>query len=631
MQAVSGDYLTAIVAPVRQIKQTVNIDFMNNQMLLGTIEVTANEGDPEAAPAAAVADGKDVIHYLYALADPFDESDLLHRARMYPSDTLFPLPDGIIWFGQNLSDDSNEISDSLFITYYTSMTINSVRWVGDDWLGRPVDFWISYVHITENGPESDYIAKVTGWDKASWSISLDTPITVDYLIFSFFKMNLPRTSAKLVEFEGSFSMDATVRVGQWEIIEERNADSQTAPLGNASSNQITLELDNTDNLFYRKSGSLYAPYLVANRRIKVQCGVVLESGDPELVPVGTFYTVSWNADLASPTARVVAWDRSKLMKETNFASSDIYFNQTVSELVKMLCFAFDLTNDDMVIDDTTDVIPYAWFEDDSYWNHLIALAEAEGGQIYFDEQDRLVFENRSHLADHSTPVASLADDDTIIGVIEGWDQSKMRNDIQVTPKALQPDVVAHICNLNDVLTVPASGTLVLTLNFSNSPCINVQTPVITGGVDISITGWTAYAWGGILTLANSAGADETVTAITVDGQPLKESGGIEGHAEDAILIQLNGRRTYPIESRLIQSQAHAQALAEALLPVLSNPGAQITVASRGRPELQLADALATAVDRMGIAQNYWLLRNRMTYDGGLAAELTLQEIVEMES
>lgn len=623
MQAVSADYLTAIMAPVRKTVQSVMIQFVDNRIIGTTIVVTADEGDAAAAPKGCVVDGKTFVLNENALADPFDETDSLGRARMFPADDLYPLADGIIWFGDTLSGDNRSISggEALVLTYFQATNIYNVRWSGDDWLGRPEDFTVEYW----TGSAWALIESVTGWANADWSKTLLAPITTTKLRITVTKMNLPQTSAKLMEFEAGLELDATDLVAQWEILQERSTDNMTNPLGNASSNQITLEMSNIDNLFYRHGGSIYTPYLVANRRITVRCGVRLADESDELVQVGTFYTIGWDADLDSPTVRVTAWCRSKLLKENDFASSTVYTGQTISQLVKILALDFDLTDEEMVIDDTIDVIPYAWFNKASYWSHLTALAAAEGGQVYFDELDRLVFESRSHLADHAMPVATLADTDAVIGVREGWEQSRMRNDVRVEPKALQPAASQGICNLTDTLTVPANSTLAVTLFFSSSPCVSVQTPVITGGAHISIQSWTVFAWGGTLTLANSAGADETVTAVTVNGQPLEESGGYEGAAEDVNLILLNGRRTYQVESRFIQSRVHAQALADGLLPALKNPGAEISVQSRGRPELQLADTVTVNVERMGIADDYQILRSRLVYDGGLAGELTLLE------
>jgi hypothetical protein len=623
MQVVSAAYLTAIVAPVRKVVQSVVIKFVDNRIIGTTIVVTAGEGDVDAAPKGCVVDGKTIVLAENALADPFDETDALGRARMYPADDLYPLADGIIWFGDTLSGDDRSISggEPLILTYFSATNIYNVSWSGDEWLGRPEDFAIDYW----NGSTWVSIDSVTGWASAAWSKTLVSPITTTKLRITVTKLNLPQTSAKLIEFEGGLSLDATGLVAQWEILQERSTDNMTNPLGNASSNQITLEISNIDNLFFRHGSSIYAPYLVANRRITVQCGVHLADESDELVQVGTFYTIGWDADLDSPTVRVTAWCRSKLLKEVDFAASIVYTGQTISQLVKILALDFGLLDAEMAVDDTSDVIPYAWFNKASYWSHLTALAAAEGGQVYFDELDRLVFENRSHLADHAAPVATLADTDAVIGVREGWEQSRMRNDIRVTPKALATAASQQICNLTDTLTVPASSTLVVTLFFSASPCVNVQTPAITGGAHVTVNAWTAFAWGGILTLANSAAADETVTAVTVIGQPLEESGGYEGTAEDGNLILLNGRRTYLVESRLIQSRDHAQALADGLLPALKDPGAEIGVRSRGRPELQLADTVTVNVGRMGIADNYQILRSRLVYDGGLAGELTLLE------
>ena len=109
MQSVSAGYLTAINARARTIAHQVKITFVDNSILGSLITITADEGDASPAPKSSVADGYDAINEQYALADPFDETDPSDRERMYPADDLYPLPDGIIWFGDTLSDNAGAV------------------------------------------------------------------------------------------------------------------------------------------------------------------------------------------------------------------------------------------------------------------------------------------------------------------------------------------------------------------------------------------------------------------------------------------------------------------------------------------------------------------------------------------
>jgi hypothetical protein len=284
----------------------------------------------------------------------------------------------------------------------------------------------------------------------------------------------------------------------------------------------------------------------------------------------------------------------------------------------------------MVIDLAADeVVNYAWFVPASYWSHLRDLAVAAGGVVYFDEENRLIFESLNFLAGKLTSVATLTDLESIFNTSESWEQDNMRNHVVVPVRPLTPDTEQEIYRLTETISVPAGGSKGLTLFFNKSPCINVQTPVVAGGAHVSISSWTAYAWGGYLVLANSGGAAENATIISVDGQPLIELGGVEAESENATLVLLNGRRTYRVPNeaaRFIQSLSTAEALAPDLLAALQDPSSARVVRMRGRPELQLGDRCTFQNTRLSLEGDYWLTRIRLNYSGGLDMDATILEV-----
>jgi hypothetical protein len=242
-----------------------------------------------------------------------------------------------------------------------------------------------------------------------WEYELAAPVQAEQLRMTVSAIDAQKGTLRISEFGGGWPKDFSGsgpggnRVVGWEIVKERTTESeQSAPLGNSSSNVLTLQLDNTDGVFYRGSGSEYAPYLKANRPITVSAGLLLPDGTEELLSQGTFYSVARDTDQENSTATVTAWDKSKLMKEKYFSSSDIYEDNTISDLAEVLCAAFGLAVGEYEIDETTDVIPYSYFTNKSYWEHLVDLAVAEGGAVYFNEDNVLIFENRTHLSGGSS-------------------------------------------------------------------------------------------------------------------------------------------------------------------------------------------------------------------------------------
>lgn len=562
----------------------------------------------------------------------------------FPSDHLFPVPEGLIWESEGISGETPsgetrpqyafDTPEVLTLDYGHDVNLTKVTWVSEENQNCfPSNFTIEYydgANWADIGcGEVDRPALTIG--DMRWEYELAENIQTSSIRMTVNAIEAPKRSLKLSEFGAGFPVDVSAgnedRVIRWEILKELTSEANTSsPMGNASSNSLALELDNTDGAFFRGSGSDFVPYLKANRMVQVLCGLVLEDGTTELLPQGIFYTVSWSADQDSSTCWVVAWDRSKLMKETTF-DSVVRSGYTISELVELIGDDFGLLPQEMVIDATTEVVPYAFFDSKSHWACLVELAQAEGGWVFFDELNRLTFYNRAHMTGGSV-VATLTDEDTVISGGEGWEQLKMRNSVRVIVKPLTVQATTQVYTAADVITVPAGGTKTVMIDFSTRPVINPATPVVTGGADISIDSWTPYSWGGMLVLANAGGTDETVTAITCDGDPLAEAGGFKATKENATLIAENGRKTYPVENNMIQSLTVAEQMASDLLAVLEDPASERPMSGRGRPELQLADLVHVTNARMAIDADQWLTRIRLSYDGGLKMDCTIVEAEE---
>jgi hypothetical protein len=624
MQDVDAPFLSAVKAPVRRIAQQVVINFVDNAVLGDLLSVSGDSYDSMLAAERAIDGWDEVVHEM-AFADPYEDS----RARVFPANNLYPLTNEAGWWGNSLANDSGEISggETLTLEYAVPTSVKTIQWFADARLGHPVNFVIDY----HDGVGWTTLATVTNYSSATYTLELPTAVNVEQLRITISKVKHGQSYAKLLEFQGGLVLDVTNRVISWEITKEREADG-SQPYGNSSANQISLELDNADGLFYRNNPEPYAAYMRANRKITVRCGVYV-AGSPVLLPQGTFYTRGWKAAQNNATCRVTGWDRAKRLGEVDYGTSQVLLNQRISDMVEMLGSTYGLDPREMQIDETSGVIPYGWFDRKSYWSHLKDLAIGAGGQVYFDEFNRLVFESAEALASRITPVETITDLDTIISAAEGWEQDKMRNSVIVPVEPLAPEAEQNICSLNEEIVVPGSGTKRVTLFFSNTPCIDVQTPEISGGAHISIDSWSAYVWGGELVLENSDGADETVTAITVDGKPLTGAGGLVAESTDAISVRENGERVYELPSgarRFVQSLVFGQALAAGMLDALVDPGGVITVSGRGRPELQLADRVSVENPGLGIDGDFWITRIRLTYKGGLDAEYTLLEVPDAE-
>ena len=497
MQTVSTEYLDAIKADERDIVAEVVIDFVDNAILGEQITVTADEKESGLTDKE---NAKNTVRELpsgkrWAFADPQHDNAL---SRVKPADDLFPVPTDqeVGWWADTPSNASTGAisgGETIEFDYGGTADIAFVAIWADTFLSLPEDFDVEYF-TTAGGWQ--LLVSVTGNTDESWRHELTSELTIEKLRVRVDKINHPGSVAKMIELDAGFSVDVSDRVISFEILKEREHSGSTRPVGNVSSNRLSLVLDNSDRIFYRNNpDSLYAPYLLSNRRIAVSLGVVLADGSEEKLAQGTFYTISWKSDDKSIDTTVEAWDRSKLMKDRTYDDAAVQQDKTISELVALLASDFGLSNDDQLVEATTDTVPYAYFTPKLYWSHIRDLAEGEGGQAYFDEEDRLVFEDRDYLSGVTTVVTTLGDEHDIADVSEQWRQQEMRNHVRVRSAALTPDAEEEVANIQETVTVPASSTRSLTIFFSKSPCIDVQTPVLVGDPNVSVDSWTPYSWG----------------------------------------------------------------------------------------------------------------------------------------
>ena len=160
----------------------------------------------------------------------------------------------------------------------------------------------------------------------------------------------------------------------------------------------------------------------------------------------------------------------------------------------------------------------------------------------------------------------------------------------------------------------------MTLYYNKTPCIEAVAS-LEGATNTSISSVTYYAWGLNITLSNSGGSDENVTVV-VNAKPLEVRNKQRAIAQDADSIVENGKIKYTFpENNLVQSLGVAQIIADNILAAFRLPRRDIDLDWRGNPALLLADRI-TAPDYKDIStQDYHLISQQLTYDGGLKSKI----------
>lgn len=191
-------------------------------------------------------------------------------------------------------------------------------------------------------------------------------------------------------------------------------------------------------------------------------------------------------------------------------------------------------------------------------------------------------------------------------------------------KATDPTVALIATEEEKPALVSGASTATITVQFQG-PAVDVAAPVITsGGADVSVQSYVYTATGGTVVLQNT-GPDETVDGMTIDGKLLESDGEFVAEAENPVLVAEFGERAYELENDFIQSLEQAQEIADALLGSCEDAEREIVVQmpARGWPHLQLGDRVTVESTRSGINADYYVVRSRLVYNGGLDGELTL--------
>ena len=271
MYPVTTDFLDKMKADRRQVVARVEIDY-TDPFMDQSLTIEANEQANVSYPQQT-ADSVDQTTRKYACLDgTWDLTSGEYH--------LAPGPDELMqyqfgWWGAQLAG-----AGGAFTAPYPTLTvthlprpIRQLKVVGDTArLEYPVDFTVKLY------AQNDTLLKtetVTGNTQVSWSKTLE-PQVLDVakqeLIIT--RWSLPGTCAKIIEFFTSIrEVYETGDLMSVRLLEERESSQGSLPVGNISSNEVTLALNNEDKKFdIDNENSPLKNLLKPNRRIHVSVG-----------------------------------------------------------------------------------------------------------------------------------------------------------------------------------------------------------------------------------------------------------------------------------------------------------------------------------------------------------------------
>jgi hypothetical protein len=500
MYAVSETFKSRILDPKEKKYGKVVIDYTDpflDQSITENENEQANISYPEQTtdgieePFAKIAalDGKWVLGSDFALAPESAEENKQMG-----------------WWSAQLSDASGNftIPYPILTIEFFARPVRSLSVVGDSKREEyPVDFEIKLYDGTET---LLYTKTVTGNTLIRWEEKLTAQISgVTKLTLTISKWSKAGCHSKILECftsiqETYYDNDLFLI----SLVEERETSQGSLPVGNISSNEIEVRLNNADGKFDAgNSASRLYGLLKKNRRIHAWLGVDNEDRtDVEWVPLGVFWSGGWSAPEDSVYASTTGRDRLDLLRNTNYQTGTVQENATVYDLAEAILTDAGLTSGEYWLDEGLEdfIIPYAYFDIVTHREALRLLAEACLGQVYCDREGKIRFESKDYLDNNETvdrlitPAMYFKKDNPV-----SW--GSIANYIEVETQPLVPASAAEeVYRSNNAESIGALEYVTLTVNYNSVPCKSAIASLEDEPSGCVIYSANFYAWGAEITV-----------------------------------------------------------------------------------------------------------------------------------
>ena len=615
----------------RKVYGKIQIDYTDPE-IDQSAEVESNDNNYISYPEQII-NGKDEPSFKYAALDGgwvLGDNHALAPSESEKDNYQFGL------WGEKLSG-----TDGNFTTPYPKIVLTfiakpfrSLKLVGDSKRNEyPVNFTIK---LFNENDEIVYTETVTNNAKVGWKKEIEQVNEIVKMEIEIQKWNLPNRTIKIMEV---FSSIQEIYEGEdiisINLIEEREVSQGSLPVGNISSNEIEIVLNNVERKFDtgNKNSDLYG-LVKPNRKIRAWAGT-----KDELVPLGLFWTKDWDVPEDGITAKTKGRDRLDRLRDTEYSNSTVQTNKNMYELAEMVLIDAGLNNEQYWLDEELKdfAVQYAYFKPVSHREVLRQIATACLGQVYCDREGVIRFEGPSFTLDRIEEVQKVAflqsEFPAEVEYIDAYGisadeyfrkdnpskQSDIANHITVETQPLRPDVNQEIYTSNESIHIDANETKTVTIQFNNTPCIDVN--IVLEGTG-SIVDTQTYAWGADVTIGSTVSGEFTLKAT---GKPLKVMSKDKIMVKDDESIIENGTLRYDFpNNHLIQNISTARVIAEKLLQYYKDPKRDLKMEWRGNPSLELGDIIITDDYIRGDAEQmgyYYITKQELEYAGYLRAKL----------
>lgn len=558
---------------------------------------------------------------------------------------LFPTPPQTIyevgWYGNELSDGSGEfVTDPTLQINFTAKPITNIVLVGDTFLNEyPIDFKIQ----ARTGTTDQMTPiNITG----NTEVRLNYPVNVtsaDNLLLTIYKWSETGTVIKIAEFYSSLIQtygDEIIK--NISLLEEREIRDSTNPIGNISSNEVSIELQNinvegyTDPFFPGNTDSLYYLLLKPGRKVFIELGFPV-GADFEYVPCGTFWSGDFSISDTSSTMNFTARDRMELLRKQIYDDNQLQVNQTVYDfLVDILTSAQNkipqlIYSIDSNLSSIT--LPHSFMNRVNYFEAIKQVVAACGGQAYMSKTDVLIIESSNEATYYTGSPDLFITKSQYFTKNQPSRYEEIINKIEIEIQPLESTASQTVYETNDSISIGSLATNdPLEIVYNTFPVSGVTDSDVTltgSGCTPSIADSEYYSWGCILTIEETGGSAGTFT-ISIDGTIYDVKGNIVVSDSDTDSIQENGEKVYRLPiNPLIQNESTAEDITSDLIGFYADPRNDLILTWRGNPALELGDIIVVPEYQRGSINSrarFKIYKIQTDYDGALKQIISARRI-----
>ena len=626
----------AAVATVRKAYARVTVEWGGS--VLDSIEVTANSlnsiHDRVPVLLSQVADRVTVVPYKWM---QYNNVLPLTEMRYAPSDAISAASNQFGWWGGDVSDGSGDFTTPQVLSVrFPSGPINALKVVGDSAYGEyPVDFTVQvWSDIVLSS-----ITTITGNAAVTWDQAITAVPDATKIVLTITKWSATATCCKIAEFFTSITetYDGD-EIMSLSILEEMEIKDATVPTGNISANELELELNNVDDKFF--PGNTAAPYHAAikkGRKIVVEIGLDVAGVGIVYKPMGTFWSGDWKLTELGTTAGTSARDRMERLRRATMAGSPVYYDQTVGYLAEQVLEEAtgampDLTYYiDPVLYGTKYTIPIAWFEQGNFFDALRTLAQACLGRTFCDREDMIQVLGPVEYGAYEYEITA----DNYFDRAQPENSEDVINTMVVNTQPLTPATDQDVYKSSEY-TMAAGEETEYKFSFKTAPAIDVVlavegTPDDDDVVTFagSISSYDLNAWGGVATVACSAGGTFKITGT---GTTYSVIGADVIERTDAQSVFEYGENRFELaKNPFIQTAELAEEICGGLLAAYKAPGKDTDLNWRGNPNIMLGTVILAPEYVKGAVSakaDFVVYKQKIDFDGTLRATLSGKKIRE---